>query len=150
MFLFYLVLYIISGWGVFISFTATNAAAAKLFIYNRTTAMGIMLAGGSLGVITYPFLFQYLLRQYTLRGVMLILAGLYLNFLTIASLVFFVEKDCRTTDTVEINKVHEIDIEIDRVESSENKTFTGTNDNTKELLEEKNVNSESNKMYLMA
>ena len=74
---------------------------------------------------------------------MLILAGLYLNFLTIASLVFFVEKHCRTTDTVEINKIHEIDIEIDRAESSENKTFTGTNDNTKELLEEKNVNAES-------
>ena len=70
----------------------TASAAAKLFIYNRTTATGIMSAGGSLGGLLYPFLFQYLTQQYALQGFMLILAGMCLNFLVSASLLRYIHK----------------------------------------------------------
>ena len=123
---------IILGWGVYISFTSAAAAAAKLFIYNRTTAMGIMLAGGSLGVIIYPFLFHYLLGQYTLRGVMLILAGLYFNFVVIASLIFFVEKHCKIRGTVDDN-IKKIS-ESDKEEAYKDEEFTDAVGNTRELL----------------
>ena len=114
--------------------TAAAAAAAKLFIYNRTTAMGIMLAGGSLGVIIYPFLFHYLLGQYTLRGVMLILAGLYFNFVVIASFIFFVEKHCKIRGTVDenIKKV----CKSGKEEANMDEEFIDAVGNTRELLEE--------------
>ena len=96
--------------------------------------MGIMLAGGSLGVIIYPFLFHYLLGQYTLRGVMLILAGLYFNFIVIASLIFFVEKHCKIRGTVNenIKKIHKSDEE----EANKDEVFIDTVGKTSELLEE--------------
>ena len=129
---------LILGWGVYISYTAAAAAAAKLFIYNRTTAMGIMLAGGSLGVITYPFLFQYLLRQYTLRGVMLILAGLYLNFFAVASLVLIAETHFKMPDIVDIKTNIEIDVEFDEEKACENEDCTGSNGDTKDKLQDEN------------
>ena len=51
-----------------------------------------MSAGGSLGGLLYPFLFQHLIQQYALHGFMLILAGMCLNFLVTASLLQYIDK----------------------------------------------------------
>ena len=70
------------------SFTGSMGAIARHFEYNRTIASGIVFAGGSIGMIVFPFLFQSCLEAFTLRGVLLIYAGFILNYL-VAGLLYY-------------------------------------------------------------
>ena len=74
------------------TFTGFMGAIAKYFEYNRTIASEIVFAGGSIGMIVIPFLFQACLEAFTLRGVLLIYAGFILNFMVVGLVVRMIER----------------------------------------------------------
>ena len=70
---------------------------------------------------------------------MLILAGLYLNFFAVASLVLIVEKHFKMPDMVDIKTNIEIDVEFDEEKACENEDCTGANGDTKDKLQDENI-----------
>ena len=76
------------GWSTATGFMAVTAAVAQQFLFNRTLALGISFAGGSLGTMLYPLIFRAIVPVYTLRGHLLLLAAFKLNFVVVAFLFY--------------------------------------------------------------
>ena len=53
--------------------------------------MAVVFAGGSVGVIVTPFIVQAIIIKYTITGLLLIMAGLFLNLLIVSGLLSPIE-----------------------------------------------------------
>ena len=67
------------GFGGGLVFATTLVIVAKYFDKKRGLATGMCTAGAGIGTLIYPYLYQFLLREYGYRGTMWIVGALTLN-----------------------------------------------------------------------
>ena len=78
---------IFSGAGCAFSLGPSQTAVIPYFEKRRGLASGIVMAGSSVGGLIFPLVIRHLVDEYTLKGCLLIIGGIQLNFLMAASLM---------------------------------------------------------------
>ena len=78
----------LSGSALGLAATASSTAMVHHFDQWLDVSVGIVSSAGSLGILVYPFLLDYLLMEYGWRGSLLIVAGMNLNVCVCGALMF--------------------------------------------------------------
>lgn len=91
---------IVTGIGFGMNYTGCYAAVNSYFDKYRTVATGSISIGHNLGLVLFPFLFDYLVKTYSWQGTLLILGGIIFNMVALsATFKPFQEKKTVTEST---------------------------------------------------
>lgn len=85
---------LIAGLGLSLCYVAAIAVVAFYFDKRLSLATGLAVCGSGIGTFIFAPVTQYLIKEYTWRGAMLILSGLFLNICVCGALMRDIEGTC--------------------------------------------------------
>ncbi|KAG1686705.1 Monocarboxylate transporter 14 [Nymphon striatum] len=90
--------------GIGIGFVPVMSIVARFFKVHLAKASGISLAGSSIGTITIPPLTEYLIEEFGLRGMFLLMSGVVLNTFISVCFIHDPPKEIPVDDSISSHK----------------------------------------------
>ena len=125
------------GYGL--SYTACVVAVNLFFGKKRALAMGIVLAGCSIGAMVHPLICQSLIDRYGWRGTMLIYSGIILH--TCPAALLLGSRPKIHTETIDIEDINsKANMQVEQKDENKNRCRNTIDKETNEmLLKDKNI-----------
>lgn len=83
----FLTIGVVCGFGSGLAFAPCGAIVSFYFVKRRALANGIVVSGSGLSSFIFPYLYRYVIDQYTVTGAMIIISGLVLHMCVAGALL---------------------------------------------------------------
>ena len=80
-------MFYLSGLAQGTTFTPVSSTITMIFNKHRSLANGCLFACSSLGGVCIPMLYSFLLEVYTIRGTLIVFAGIWLNLIVVGTIL---------------------------------------------------------------